>query len=52
MTLSSPQYILANVLFGKIVHDMEIDFDMIAKKKADFRCLKIAHARDFVIAIH
>jgi hypothetical protein len=28
---SKAQYVLANVLFGKIISDMEVDFDMITR---------------------
>ncbi|KAK2375034.1 hypothetical protein QL285_075955 [Trifolium repens] len=46
------QHILASALFGKIVQDMEVDFEMTTRQKAVFGCLKAAHAQDFLLAIH
>jgi hypothetical protein len=45
------QHVLASVLFGKIVQDIETDFDMTTRQKAVFGCLKAAHAQDFLLAI-
>ncbi|KAK2384599.1 hypothetical protein QL285_071930 [Trifolium repens] len=46
------QHVLASVHFGKIVQDMEVDFDMTTRQKAIFGCLKAAHAQDYLLAIH
>jgi hypothetical protein len=45
------QHVLASVLFGKIVKDMEVDFNMTTREKAVFGCLKAEHAQDFLLAI-
>jgi hypothetical protein len=45
------QHVLASVIFGKIVQDIETDFDMTTRQKAVFGCLKAAHAQDFLLAI-
>ncbi|KAK2458308.1 hypothetical protein QL285_005484 [Trifolium repens] len=45
-------HVLANVLFGKIVQDMKVDFDMTTRQKLVFECLKAAHAQDFLLAIY
>jgi hypothetical protein len=42
---------LASVLFGKIVQDTKVDFDMTTRQKAVFGCLEAAHAQDFLLAI-
>jgi hypothetical protein len=41
----------SKVLFGKIVKDMEVDFNMTTREKAVFGCLKAEHAQDFLLAI-
>jgi hypothetical protein len=46
------QNILANVLFGKIVDDMQIDYNMTTRENIVFGCLKVAHAQDFLLVIH
>ncbi|PNX70509.1 auxilin-like protein, partial [Trifolium pratense] len=45
------QHVLASVLFGKIVQDVEVGFNMTTREKAVFRCLKAAHAQYFLLAI-
>ncbi|KAK2365696.1 hypothetical protein QL285_079166 [Trifolium repens] len=45
------QHVLASVLFGKVVQDMEVDFNMTTREKAVFGCLKAEHAQDFLLAI-
>ncbi|GKB58605.1 hypothetical protein Tco_0914791 [Tanacetum coccineum] len=42
---------LANVLFSKMVKDMEVHFDMTMRQKAVFECLRAPHAQDFLLAI-
>ncbi|XP_052627549.1 uncharacterized protein LOC128134140 [Lactuca sativa] len=45
------QNTLASALFCKIVQDMEMHFDMTARQKAVFQCLRAPHAQDFLLAI-
>jgi hypothetical protein len=45
------QHILASSLFGKIVQDMKVDFEMTARQKPVFGCLKAAHAQDFLLVV-
>ncbi|CAJ2667597.1 unnamed protein product [Trifolium pratense] len=45
------QHVLASRLFSKIVHDMEVNFDMTIRQKADFGCLQASHAQNFLLAI-
>ncbi|GJZ88958.1 putative reverse transcriptase domain-containing protein [Tanacetum coccineum] len=45
------QQTLANVLFSKMVKDMEVHFDMTMRQNAVFECLRAPHARDFLLAI-
>jgi hypothetical protein len=45
------QHVLARALFGKIVQDMEVKFNMTTREKAVFGCLRAAHAQDFLLAI-
>jgi hypothetical protein len=45
------QHVLANVFFGKIVKDMEVDFNMTTREETVFGCLKVEHAQDFLLAI-
>ncbi|MCI10587.1 hypothetical protein A2U01_0031680, partial [Trifolium medium] len=45
------QHVLASALFGKIVQNMEVDFNMTERQRAIFGCLKAAHAHDFLLAI-
>ncbi|KAK2440731.1 hypothetical protein QL285_012108 [Trifolium repens] len=46
------QHVLARALFGKIVQDMEVKFNMTTREKVVFGCLRAAHAQDFLLAIH
>jgi hypothetical protein len=48
---SKAQHVLVSVRFGKIVHNMEVDFDMTTKQKIVFWCLKMPHGRIFFLAI-
>jgi hypothetical protein len=45
------QHILARVLFGKIVQDVEVEFNMTTRHKVVFGCLQVAHAQDFLVVI-
>jgi hypothetical protein len=45
------QHVLASVLFGIIVQDMKVDFDMTTDKKPFFGCLEATHAQDFLLDI-
>jgi hypothetical protein len=45
------QYVLARVLFGKIVQDMEDKFNMTTRENRVFGCLQAAHDQDFLLAI-
>jgi hypothetical protein len=45
------QHILARVLFGKIVQDVEVEFNMTTRQKVVFGCLQVAHAQDFLLVI-
>jgi hypothetical protein len=45
------QHVLARVLFGKIVKEMEDKFNMTTRQKVVFGCLQAAHAQDFLLAI-
>jgi hypothetical protein len=38
-------------MFSKIVKDMEVNFQLTTKQKADFGCLQAARAQDFLLAI-
>jgi hypothetical protein len=44
------QHVLACVLFGKIVQDIEVKFNMTTRHKIVFGCLQAAHAQDFLFA--
>ncbi|WJX88063.1 hypothetical protein P8452_70185 [Trifolium repens] len=46
------QHVLARALFGKIVQDMEVKFNMTTREKVVFGCLRAEHAQDFILAIH
>jgi hypothetical protein len=41
------QYVLTRVLFGKIIQDMEVKFNMTTRQKAVFGCLQAARAQNF-----
>jgi hypothetical protein len=45
------QHVLTCVLFGKIVQDMEVKFNMTTRQKIVFGCLQAAHSQDFLLAI-
>jgi hypothetical protein len=45
------QHVLANVLFGKIIQDIKVDFQLITRQKVVFGCLKTAHAQGFLFTI-
>ncbi|KAK2361294.1 hypothetical protein QL285_086459 [Trifolium repens] len=49
--LKPNMHVLASVLFGKVVQDIEVDFNMTIRKKSIFGCLKAEHAQDFLPAI-
>ncbi|KAL6558402.1 hypothetical protein OROMI_018753 [Orobanche minor] len=45
------QSILASALFGKVVKDMDRDYELSDRQKAVFDCLRATHAQDFLLAI-
>ncbi|KAM0014804.1 putative exostosin [Helianthus debilis subsp. tardiflorus] len=45
------QHALASALFSKIVHEIEVQFDLTVRQKAVFECLRAPHAQDFLLAI-
>ncbi|GKE10159.1 hypothetical protein Tco_1413710, partial [Tanacetum coccineum] len=48
---SKAQQTLVSALFGKLVKDREVHFDMTVRQKAVFQCLRAPHAQDFLLAI-
>jgi hypothetical protein len=48
---SKAQHVLVSVRFGKIVHNMEVDFDITIKQKTVLWCLKVLHVLDIFLAI-
>jgi hypothetical protein len=45
------EQVLAHVLFGKIVQNMEVKFNMTTRHKSIFGCLQAANAHNFLLAI-
>ncbi|KAJ0771049.1 putative exostosin [Helianthus annuus] len=45
------QHALASALFSKIVHEIEVQFNLTVRQKAVFECLRAPHAQDFLLAI-
>ncbi|KAJ0540593.1 hypothetical protein HanRHA438_Chr09g0374631 [Helianthus annuus] len=45
------QHALASALFHKIVHKIEVQFDLTVRQKAVFECLGAPNAQDFLLAI-
>ncbi|KAJ0797665.1 putative exostosin [Helianthus annuus] len=45
------QHALASALFSKIVHEIEVQFNLTVRQKAIFECLRAPHAQDFLLAI-
>ena len=45
------QQVLAGALFGKIVQEMEVAFNLTSRQKAVFKCLQSAHSQDLLLAI-
>ncbi|MFS7889274.1 putative reverse transcriptase domain, exostosin [Helianthus anomalus] len=45
------QHALASALFSKIVHEIEVQFDLTVRQRAVFECLRAPHAQDFLLAI-
>ena len=45
------QQVLAGALFGKIVQEMEVAFNLTSRQKAVFKCLQSVHSQDFLLAI-
>jgi hypothetical protein len=40
-----------SALFGKMVKDMEVNFEITTRHKATFECLQETHASDFPLVI-
>ncbi|KAL6531909.1 hypothetical protein OROMI_028272 [Orobanche minor] len=45
------QSTLATALFGKIVKDMDIVYELSDRQKAVVSCMQVGHAQDFLLAI-
>ncbi|KAJ0770727.1 putative reverse transcriptase domain, exostosin [Helianthus annuus] len=45
------QHALASALFSKIVHEIEVQFDLTVRQRTVFECLRAPHAQDFLLAI-
>ena len=45
------QQVLASALFGKIVQEMEVTFNLTSRQKAVFKCLQSAHSQDFLLVL-